>query len=448
MDYHPNRSKIFLLKENEGKSFDHDPNLPPLPLPKLEETLECYFESLKPFAIPAELAISRKIVDEFKNGFGKTLQEIVEERSWSKKNWINDWWEKYRYHILRFPLYPYVVMGLPLPLQSVGVPENEDYSLKAAARCLYHKIEFWDLLRRERIRPVAPPDGMKYFSMEIFKRLFCTSRIPGEPFDRLDKHFKTVSEGECPTHGIIIAKGRIFQFNCVRLDGNLITPQEILSILHYIRGVIDTSVSSDNIPILTCDDRSSWAKNRKYLEELSRHNAQLLKIIESSVVMACLDNHSPKDYSESSQLALTGDFHSKWADRSNIMVIFRNGKISLIGEPSAYDGRCSISFAFFLLLGLLEMGEPDWYQVPTPILLSPVEHIFNLDERLRKEIVRVLNDCEARRDEITVSYKSFDNYGRKFIADNGMHWDSYTQMAIQLTYYKMHRTLQHRKPFS
>lgn len=73
-------------------------------------------------------------------------------------------------------------------------------------------------------------------------------------------------------------------------------------------------------------------QNRKYLEELSRHNAQLLKIIESSVVMACLDNHSPKDYSESSQLALTGDFHSKWADRSNIMVIFRNGKISLIGE--------------------------------------------------------------------------------------------------------------------
>lgn len=54
---------------------------------------------------------------------------------------INDWWEKYRYHILRFPLYPYVVMGLPLPLQSVGVPENEDYSLKVhhinfAVKCL------------------------------------------------------------------------------------------------------------------------------------------------------------------------------------------------------------------------------------------------------------------------------------------------------------------------
>lgn len=44
-----------------------------------------------------------------------------------------------------------------------------------------------------------------------------------------------------------------------------------------------------------------------------------------------------------------------------------------------------------------------------------------------------------QRDEITVSYKWFDNYGRKFIADNGMHWDSYIQMAIQLTYYKMHR---------
>lgn len=83
------RKDIYWAQEGEPKTFDCDEGLPPLPLPKLEDTLERYYETLKPFGTKEELANSRRIIDEFKNGIGKKLHQIIKDKTKKEKNWVN-----------------------------------------------------------------------------------------------------------------------------------------------------------------------------------------------------------------------------------------------------------------------------------------------------------------------------------------------------------------------
>ncbi|XP_037910249.1 peroxisomal carnitine O-octanoyltransferase [Hermetia illucens] len=431
------RKDIYWAQEGEPKTFDCDEGLPPLPLPKLEDTLERYYETLKPFGTKEELANSRRIIDEFKNGIGKKLHQIIEDKTKKEKNWVEKWWEDYGYFFLRVPLYPYTVMVTALPLQCVGIQETPEYCLKGAARLIYHTMEFWDLMYHENLRQQSSPDGSIRYSMTLYRRFFCSSRLPGDPLDTVETHFKTLAEGGGPTHGLIIGKGRIFIFDCLDSNGNLQSPQSILQILQIIRGAIDSDKLGDCVPVLTCDDRTSWAKNRQRLQELSPHNKDLLKVVESSVVAIYLDEHLPGDYSESSQLTLAGDFHSKWGDRTSVMIVYPNGHIGFIGEHSAYDGTCSMNFMFFALLSLLECGEPDWSETPKTITV-PIEQRFDLDDHLTHEIQRVLKDCDERSREVIVSCEVFTDFGRSAIKECQFHPDAFVQVVLQLAYYKMH----------
>lgn len=83
-----NRDQLFLKSKHEPNTFAKDNSLPSLPLPSLTETLERYYESLKPFGNAEQLAYSREIIENFKNGIGKNLQSILLERTKNHRNWV------------------------------------------------------------------------------------------------------------------------------------------------------------------------------------------------------------------------------------------------------------------------------------------------------------------------------------------------------------------------
>lgn len=82
------RDLLFLQPENEPNTFAKDNLLPNLPLPNLSDTLDRYYESLKPFGNAEELANSRRIIEKFKNGIGKELHSVLLERTKIHRNWV------------------------------------------------------------------------------------------------------------------------------------------------------------------------------------------------------------------------------------------------------------------------------------------------------------------------------------------------------------------------
>lgn len=87
-DFIMNRESLYILPEGSPSTFSRDEKLNPLPLPKLEDTLDRYYHSLKPFGTAEELKTSSEIINDFKNGVGKTLQKIIETKAVSEKNWV------------------------------------------------------------------------------------------------------------------------------------------------------------------------------------------------------------------------------------------------------------------------------------------------------------------------------------------------------------------------
>lgn len=82
------RELFYYLPEGADPTFSHDETLEKLPLPKLEETLERYYKNLLPFGTEEELKNSRKIIEDFRNGDGKKLQQMLEEKASKERNWV------------------------------------------------------------------------------------------------------------------------------------------------------------------------------------------------------------------------------------------------------------------------------------------------------------------------------------------------------------------------
>ena len=77
--------KITLTKMS---TFGADELLPSLPLPSLEATLDKYLESTRPFVNESEYKITEKVVEDFKNGIGRELHQLLELKAKRDRNWV------------------------------------------------------------------------------------------------------------------------------------------------------------------------------------------------------------------------------------------------------------------------------------------------------------------------------------------------------------------------
>lgn len=330
-------------------------------------------------------------------------------------------------------------MAQPFILEAAGIEESHENRLKVASRISHYSGLFWNLIRTEKLRPPTNPDKSVTFSSDLYKRLYNTTRVPGENKDEIHNYFKTVSEGECPSVSLIIARGRVFCYDAM-VNGKLLTPQEHLHMFRVVESILENESCELGPPVLTADYRNNWAKNRKYLMELSPENAENLKIIEKSAMTVCFDDSEPKDYSELAQSVLSGDYNTKWNDKGSGMVVFKNGKIGFFGEHSAYDGTISIAFSTFILLSLLEEPEPDWEEFPT-LRFIPKELKFKIDDHLRSEINRMQIHAAETKYSVCVNFGLFKGFGKGFMKTQKLHPDAFVQMGLQWAYYRMHGTL-------
>ncbi|GMF42114.1 unnamed protein product [Phytophthora fragariaefolia] len=91
-----------MAKETE-RTMQFQDELPSLPLPSLEQTLEQYVQSCEPLLEPSELEHTKAVCHDFLHGVGPQLQAILQERADTERNWIEEWWETFAYLQPRYP---------------------------------------------------------------------------------------------------------------------------------------------------------------------------------------------------------------------------------------------------------------------------------------------------------------------------------------------------------
>ncbi|GAB0095092.1 Choline/carnitine acyltransferase domain [Sergentomyia squamirostris] len=348
---------------------------------------------------------------------------------------VATFWDNYAYLSLRMPLLPNCSMIHPFHLQSANIPETHETAYKVTARIVYHIIEFWKFLREERIK--SGSTSKTPLTSWLHRRLYNTCRLPGEQMDSIWSAFKTEKEGPCPTHVMVFAKRRYFKIEAVDENGNIQSPQYYLAMFEAIKDIVNNDKRiGDGVAVLTCDDRTNWAINRKRLQEVSERNRETLQTIESAITVVVLDEQCPTDYSETLVDIMAGNLVERWADKSLNHISFANGKVGCVGEHTCYDGTVAVHLSDYLLVSLSSGSEPDWsVKVGSE---PPAEIVFDLNDQLRNEITRMKVFANKQKLSISTEYSYFMDFGKEMIKTFKIHPDTFIQLAIQLTHYRLH----------
>lgn len=156
-------------------------NLPHLPLPKLDDTMEKYLKSVKPFMSSEKFQKTTAIVNDFKRGIGAQLQDLLEYKAQNSENWLAEWWLTNAYLAYRSPVVIWSNPGLYLPTRFF---ENDFQWCRYTARCIWATLRYKQMIDHNEI--ATEKAGKFPLDMSQYKKIFGTCRIPAQQVDRIE----------------------------------------------------------------------------------------------------------------------------------------------------------------------------------------------------------------------------------------------------------------------
>jgi carnitine O-acetyltransferase len=394
-----------------------------LPVPDLAETCALYLRLVSPLLTEAELAATRRAVDEFVrvDGQGEQLQQRL--LRWSDRagmdNWLEPFWDDW-YLCDDTPLVVNVSPGFGLA--GVGEPQ-----VARAARLLSAAVRFKELVDREQLEPDLENDAPR--CMREYSRLLSSSRIPGATRDVL-------VQSPAGRHVVVVRDDRFFSLDVLDKDGRTHAVEDLERALQRI--VDDVETAGPPLGVLTTDSRRAWSRVRDEHLRLGPAPArQLLESVESAILLLVLESGRPPAHPRSGEAAglfLHGDARGRWFDKSVQLIVAANGVSGFCMEHAGFDGSTALRFAEFLV---------ENEGSPSPVAAAPGRTPtqkrlrFEPTERLLTEIERCDRGAAALIGKTDLAVLDFSDFGKRTIARHGLSPDGFVQMAFQLTYFTL-----------
>ncbi|KAF5927849.1 hypothetical protein HPG69_000755 [Diceros bicornis minor] len=382
-----------LATSTEERTFQYQDSLPSLPVPSLEESLKKYLESVKPFANEKEYKKTEEIVKKFQNGIGRELHQKLLERAKGKKNWLEEWWLNVAYLDVRAPSQLNVNFAGPAPHFEHYWPPQEGTQLERGSISLWHNLSYWQLLRKEKL-PVHKVGNIP-LDMNQFRMLFSTCKVPGITRDSVMSYFRTENEGHCPSHVVVLCRGRVFVFDA-----------------------------------------------REYLISLDPENLTMLEKIQSSLLVYSIEDGrphvTPEDYSQITAMLLTGDPTVRWGDKSYNLVSFSNGVFGCNCDHAPYDAMVIVNISHYVDEKIFE-NEGRWKgSEKVRDIPLPEELVFTVDEKILDCINQAKAQYLKQASDLQILVYAFTSFGKKLTKKMMLHPDTFIQLALQLAYYRLH----------
>lgn len=415
-------------------------SVPYQPVPPLAHTLQQYLKALEPLLPPDELNHTRRIVQEFgrRGGLGQKLQYGLEKRARSTKNWIADWWVQWAYLESRQPLPVHWNPAISLPRRDYNDWRSQ---LMFASKLIAAVLDFKAVIDSGRL----PPEYMREMPLckELYPLLFSSCRIPGPKHDYI-AHYGRFRRS--PTHITVVRNYQFFQLEVYNSDGSRMTESQIHSQLMRIRA---QSWKTDKEPmgILTSEHRHTWgqAYNRLLGDKLNKDS---VRAIETGLFSLCLDSPvmriSDEKYAsrKAAQVLHGGGTFSnsgnRWFDKTLQFVVGEDGSWGLLYEQATAEGPPIAT----LLHHVLEYCEkPDPKRAPLLPLATPKKLYFNIDREIKWDIEKAKQNLDILINNLDIEVFNFKRFGKDLLKTHKLSPNSFIQVALQLTYYRVHNEL-------
>ena len=404
--------------------------LPKLPVPPLDQTLHKYLKYLRPFLTPKEFSETAIITQEFLSKEGAYLQQLLQERAASTDNWLSEWWLESAYLRSRGPL---PIYSTPVSMRRKHDFPTLSHLLDYVSSYLYGTGLFFESVRtgsllQERV-------GDTPLCMHQYYSLPGTYRVPGAETDYL-----RLSPNS--NHILVIHRGRYFKlpiYTCSGETKRVLLPQQI----KFLLSSIVTMSDEPQVPVgvLTTLDRHTWSVVREEMmtSPVNRHS---LDVIEQSLLAVMLDEAGAKSYESFFLQTMVGDiaqdfrYFNRWHDIRYQKVITRDGYSSAAMEHTATDGPPAMTQA---QAAYTAQAAYSVQNTPVGVSLPPLEE---LTWDISPSVAGYIKDAKYRLTQLSkqldVKVFSFSEFGKSLPKTRRISPDSCIQLAIQLTFYRLH----------
>uniref|UniRef100_A0A7S4L7K7 Choline/carnitine acyltransferase domain-containing protein n=1 Tax=Paramoeba aestuarina TaxID=180227 RepID=A0A7S4L7K7_9EUKA len=426
-------------------SFQHA--LPRLSVPNLTQTCERFLMSVKPLLSEEEFADLCKDKDNFLTSHGPRLQKYLVWKSWLTNNYLSDWWIRFVYLRGRSSIFINSnYYAIPTNFWHGLPPVYAPRQVTRAANIIHNWVKLKKMIDKETLPPLVA--GAQPLCMEQYSRLFSTTRIPHREEDEV-VHFESADS----RHVIIYYKDTYYRLNVYKKNGRILTPYEFQVLLEHIksdhqqRKRIPTSAEA-HIAALTTLDRSKWAQIREdYFSTGVNHYS--LSQIEKAMFILVLDDEKPDNPTALANSLFCGNGGNRWCDKSFNHIVYANGVSGMHVEHAWADApiishTCEIT-------SVMEITNKNWDEKEHTILPpkdAPVDGgdfsvaqklRFHMTHDLEEHILGALSEAQAASADLDLRVTN-SKYGKRYPKKIGFSPDSFIQIALQLGYYRCHKS--------
>ncbi|OWB73960.1 hypothetical protein B5S31_g3729 [[Candida] boidinii] len=468
----------------EKITYAYEDTLPRLPVPSLSSTSEQILDSIKPLISEDDY---NRLINESMNFLNSNSINLLQ--NYLIKSSINS--DCYLdaegisnttpgiYGELRgntLPRNPFFILEDD-PLAKTALPPSQAFRASVLVTSTLRLILS---LRFEVLKPdVSPKNGSK-LSMNTYKNLFGTTRIPYDSQDSTtggensDNNSVGITIKRAPSfndsrHIVVIAKSQFYKLEVLSEDNQIwFSKSELKNILLEI---LKDSENNDliyttrhAIGSLTTESKTKWRYSRKLLELT---NPESLTEIDNALFVLVLDHESPKSDKEKIELVGHGSSRinsngiqigsciSRWYDKLQI-VVTKNSVAGIIWESTSMDGTSVLRFVgdvytdsvLRLAREINGLNYTLWPNTNTVPINDKIKkpNFEKLIFHLNPEIITGLHLAETRLADLINQHEyvvsKIDKFGFNLF-DNKMkvNSDSFIQLAIQITYYALYGKL-------
>ncbi|RUS90982.1 hypothetical protein EGW08_001286 [Elysia chlorotica] len=410
-----------------------------MPVPSLRETMDQLVASFEPIYAnePEKLEELKKEAQNFETTLGPKLQRVLVLRSWWADNFVSDWWEKYVY-----------LMGrTPLPINSNYYIMDQCYWTPTSIQCaraagvLYQMLVVRGQILSQEFEPLSIRKTIPV-CMAQYRRLFSTTRVPGEEIDSLVNYPPSESQ-----HVVVNRRGLLYRLDITDRFGNLVTPQDLEAQMEWIVQDADSRYEAVPeperlVPVLTSTDRTTWAKTRTQFFS-SGLNKDTLHCVESAVMMVVLDTNSFPDLSSRASHLLHGGVGEYWFDKSIELIAMSDGHVGLNCEHSYADAPVvahviEFNLTYDAITSLYDSSghciNPRPSSLPTRLRSKPTPLQWEVSDKLAQCITRACSQAEKDIKDLDLVLYDHTEFGKGDIKKCKLSPDAFIQMALHSTY--------------
>ncbi|XP_075543192.1 carnitine O-acetyltransferase-like isoform X1 [Dermacentor variabilis] len=419
----------------KGIMLSRQKELPKLPVPPLQETLERLWLSLQPILSEQELDASRKAIDKLgeRGGEGEYLHRMLTYRFKRLDNWLDEWWLNTAYLDVRTPLPVHSSPAALFPRQTFT--SEEDFLL-FAAKMTAAMLEFKDLIDRQAL----PPETARHIplDMTMYFKIFSMHRMPKPGRDELVSY---LDDADPPRHIVVMHNNHLFQVNAY----NGRKPFKERDLYPLLVSVVNESRSvAPPVGMLTTEDRDSWTAACQRLAA-DGTNARSLDAVQRSILVLCLDEAAgekePWEVRCPLHMLVGGGnaqcAGNRWYDKIVQIIVSAEGDAGMVMEHAPIDGTVVIPLMDYCYTYMKKTSKHK-LDPPTCPDDKPLKLEFNLSKESLNDIAVAKTKMEELARDVDVIDHRFEDYGKDFVKSCRMSPDSFIQMAFQLSFFRLH----------